>query len=117
MPQTSSSGMSHRQAATAFHSLIMTFIVCVTATVLSRVFPRVGRGTENKHNMTADGRAVRGADQTPDGPERDAPLFLDDGIAPRQLDMRRWLTNCSLSRANRAARRIALRDAVIQTAQ
>jgi hypothetical protein len=27
MPQTSSSGISHRQAATAFHSLIVTFIV------------------------------------------------------------------------------------------
>ena len=27
MPQTSSSGMSQRQEATAFHSLIVTFIV------------------------------------------------------------------------------------------
>ena len=27
IPQTSSSGMSHRQDATAFHSLIVTFIV------------------------------------------------------------------------------------------
>ena len=28
IPQTSSSGMSHRQEATAFHSFIVTFMVC-----------------------------------------------------------------------------------------
>lgn len=38
MPHTSSSGRSHRQAATAFHCLILTFIVTLlgTAVMLGR---------------------------------------------------------------------------------
>ena len=45
MPQTSSSGMSQRQEATAFHSLIVTFIVFLWMVERGRV-PGGGVGGE-----------------------------------------------------------------------
>jgi hypothetical protein len=89
MPQTSSSGMSQRQAATAFHSLIVTFMLPPLSSMMSRGRVVAWDGTENKQSLRL--RADRRGAAIKLYPERDSsPLYRHDGTRAEMMTFSAW---------------------------
>lgn len=81
MPHTSSSGMSHRQAATAFHSLMVTFM----ASQLSSSQALLTLRWRSLSDCVGAGRQTN--EQGCAGLKWPSPLFLNDGIRANVINV------------------------------